>query len=183
MAVVWVDENGKEYKRGDKRDDGYIFTGLRKHPSGNVRPKFLSPIAFDKRMRGQKAYYQRPEQVRKSNQRHMFKYHNDPIYRLMHNQRKRVSIAFKRLADGHKSIHTMRLIGCKQSDLKKHIESQFVDGMNWDNYGSEWHVDHIIPISWFDLTNESCQRVAFHFTNMKPLWKEENMKKGARYSG
>ena len=77
----------------------------------------------------------------------------------------------------------MRLIGCKQDELKKHIESQFVDGMNWNNYGSEWHVDHIIPISWFDLTNEKCQLIAFNFTNMKPLWAEENIKKGARYAG
>ena len=183
MAIVWIDENGKEYKRGDKREDGFVFVSLRKQPSGNVRPKFLSPSAFEKRMMKQKEFYKSPEQIRKSNERHMRKYNNDPLYKLRHNQRKRISTAFKRLADGHKSMSTMRLIGCKQDELKRHIESQFLDGMNWDNYGTAWHVDHIIPISWFDLTNEKCQLIAFNFNNMKPLWAEENMKKGARYSG
>ena len=184
MAVVYIDENGKKYKRGDKREDGYIFTGMRKQPSGNIKPKFLSPEAFEKRMKSQYEYYRKPEQVAKSSKRHINKYRTDPIYRLRHNQRKRISIAFERVnKKHHKSMKSMRLIGCTQEELVQHIEAQFQKGMSWNNYGSKWHVDHIIPISWFDLSSEMCQKIAFGYKNLQPLWKKENLLKGARYYG
>jgi formylglycine-generating enzyme required for sulfatase activity len=50
-------------------------------------------------------------------------------------------------------------------------------GMNWDNHGSCWEIDHIIPIAHFDLTNAEEQQKAFHFTNLQPLyWKENRIK-------
>lgn len=184
MAIVYKDENGRTYKRGDKREDGFIFVSMRKQPSGAVYPKFLSPEAFEKRKKGQSEYYKRPEQRKKSTERHLHNYRTNPIYRLKHNQRKRISIAFDRVNNKHhKSITSMRLIGCTQEELIKHIESKFENGMNWDNYGKVWHVDHIIPISWFDLSNKNCQKIAFNFNNLQPLWKHENLKKGARYCG
>lgn len=57
------------------------------------------------------------------------------------------------------------------------------DGMTWENYGYDgWHIDHIKPISLFDLTKESEIRAACHYTNLQPLWAEDNMKKGAKYN-
>jgi len=54
--------------------------------------------------------------------------------------------------------------------------------MTWDNYG-KWHVDHIIPISSFNLTLETEVEKCFHFTNLQPLWAKDNLKKGQSYSG
>ena len=48
--------------------------------------------------------------------------------------------------------------------------------MTWDNYG-KWHVDHIIPVSRFDLTDPEQQKICFHFTNLQPLWGGENIGK------
>ena len=74
-----------------------------------------------------------------------------------------------------------KLLGCTVSFFMKHIESQWKEGMTWDNYGYRgWHIDHIIPCSAFDLTKEEEQKKCFHYTNQQPLWAEENMKKGAK---
>jgi hypothetical protein len=72
-----------------------------------------------------------------------------------------------------------RLIGCTVQDLRDHMESQFKDGMTWNNYGQRgWHVDHIIPLSKFDLSDENQRAIAMHYTNLQPLWWRDNIKKG-----
>jgi len=52
--------------------------------------------------------------------------------------------------------------------------------MNWENQG-EWHVDHIRPICSFDMTIEEEQIKCFHYSNLQPLWAEDNLKKGGSY--
>ena len=49
--------------------------------------------------------------------------------------------------------------------------------MTWENYG-KWHVDHIVPISKFNLKNPEERNKCFHYTNLQPLWAKENMMKG-----
>lgn len=60
-----------------------------------------------------------------------------------------------------------------------HLESLFKPGMSWENHG-EWHIDHILPLASFDLTDEQQAAKACHYTNLQPLWASENMSKGAR---
>jgi hypothetical protein len=81
---------------------------------------------------------------------------------------------------GIKSAGTMELTGCSIEQLKIHIQSQFHRGMHWNNYGTCWHIDHKIPCSAFDLFDPAQQRKCFHFTNLQPLWKVENLAKGDR---
>ena len=63
--------------------------------------------------------------------------------------------------------------------LKEHLESQFIDGMGWDNR-VEWHIDHIIPLS-SAKTEDELYRLC-HYTNLQPLWAEDNLKKGNKFS-
>ena len=63
-------------------------------------------------------------------------------------------------------------------DLKKHITSKFEEGMSWVDR-SAWHIDHIIPVKDFDLTNESELLRCYHHTNLKPVWATANLEKGA----
>lgn len=82
---------------------------------------------------------------------------------------------------GYKSDKTEKLIGITIKELKLYIEKQFKDDMTWDNYGFYgWHIDHIIPLSSFDLTKAEEQKKAFHYTNLQPLWAKENMQKGSK---
>jgi len=99
----------------------------------------------------------------------------DPVYRLTLNLRRRLNLA---LSGKNKSSSTIKLLGCTFEHARSHLESQFTDGMNWNNYGVHgWHVDHIIPCASFDLTDPEQQRQCFNYTNLQPLWAEDNLRK------
>lgn len=69
-------------------------------------------------------------------------------------------------------------LGCTCEELKHHLESKFQEGMSWDNYGrTGWHIDHIIPLWSFDLTNRKEFVRAVHYTNLQPLWAVDNIRK------
>ena len=73
-------------------------------------------------------------------------------------------------------------LGCSIEELKIHLENQFEEGMTWDNWKPDgWHIDHKKPLSLFDLTDREQFLEACHYTNLQPLWWEENLKKGAKY--
>jgi len=77
-----------------------------------------------------------------------------------------------------------RDLGCTIECLKQYLEEKFYDRgngeiMNWDNYGLRgWHIDHIIPLSSFNLSNREEFLKACHYTNLQPMWAEENYAKG-----
>lgn len=78
---------------------------------------------------------------------------------------------------------TEQLIGCTIDELKIHIQNQFQDGMTWGNWKTNgWHVDHNIPLSWFNLENENCRKIAFSYKNMQPLWGVDNIRKKNYFS-
>ena len=99
----------------------------------------------------------------------------DPGYKVRRNLSSRIGKALRR-STTRKSKPTMKLIGCGLKELKEHLQSKFKDGMNWNNYG-QWHVDHIIPCAHFNLVFSSQQEACFHYSNLQPLWAEENIKK------
>jgi len=80
-----------------------------------------------------------------------------------------------------KAATTMKLVGCAIDELMLHLQNQFREGMSWNNYGPIWHIDHIRPCASFDLTDPEQQKVCFHFSNLQPLFGEENLKKGKKY--
>lgn len=67
-------------------------------------------------------------------------------------------------------------LGCSIDELKKYLESKFQPGMTWENIG-EWHIDHVKPLSQFDLTIREQFLEACHYTNLQPLWAADNLKK------
>jgi hypothetical protein len=83
----------------------------------------------------------------------------------------------RRIRPGFKSESTGKILGCTIEHCCNHLESQFAEGMTWDNYG-EWHIDHIIPCAFFDLTKPSHQKVCFNWQNLQPLWESDNCSKG-----
>ena len=113
------------------------------------------------------------------------------------NQRKRTDHVFKLVCTVRSRIATalsasrlkgrrvtargaLRYLGCPFDDFARHIESQFTDGMSWENFGkSGWHVDHIYPLGRADLTDPVELLAAFNWRNCRPLWGVENMVKQA----
>jgi hypothetical protein len=110
----------------------------------------------------------------KRNEKTRLKYKTDPSYRLKTNCRNRIS-AFLKSKKG--SVKSADLIGCTLEELKQYIGSMFKPGMNWENYGSVWHVDHIMPIASFELSDIEQIKRCFHYTNLQPLFAVDNLKK------
>jgi len=106
----------------------------------------------------------------------------DPTYRLIISLRSRVRHA---LRGKSKSKSTMGLIGCTIDELWLHLEKQFQTGMTRENHGfgvGFWHVDHKKPCAAFCLSVPEQQKICFHYTNLQPLWHEDNLSKGAKYN-
>ena len=95
----------------------------------------------------------------------------------------RISANIRNSLDGNKNgYHWEELVDFTIEELEKHLESQFQEGMTWENYG-EWHIDHIKPVSLFQF--ESYEDTDFKecwcLENLQPLWAEDNLKKNNRW--
>ena len=126
-----------------------------------------------------KEYYIKNKEyiVKKSTERTTKKRKNEPLFRLLCNLRRRTNYAFKNV-NANKTKSTKDLLGCEFDLAKIHIENKFTKGMNWENYG-KWHIDHIIPLC--SAENESELKKLCHYTNLQPLWAEDNLSKGGKY--
>lgn len=85
------------------------------------------------------------------------------------------------LTKGKMGKRTFGILGYTVSELKVHLERQFLPGMSWDNYG-EWHVDHIVPVSSFQYESydDPDFKACWALTNLRPLWSKDNISKHAK---
>ncbi len=84
-----------------------------------------------------------------------------------------------------KGTKTEVLLGCNIEVFRKHLENNFSKGMLWDNYGNgkgRWNIDHIKPVSLFNLDCIEQQKEAFNYKNCQPMWAIDNIKKGAKWN-
>lgn len=109
--------------------------------------------------------------VERRNQYQKQRLQSDPLFKMSHNIRKRL-YEYSKLKG---SSRTWDLLGCSPIELRDWLEGQFKDGMNWDNQG-QWHIDHILPLCAAE--NEEDFKILAHYTNLQPLWAEDNLKKG-----
>jgi hypothetical protein len=102
--------------------------------------------------------------------------HNDPIFKLHH----LLSSGFYHWIKGHtKTCRTEQYVGCTYKELLDHLESQFEEGMTWENHGrgdDKWQVDHFKAQSRFDPTIEEEAFKCWHYTNLQPMWAEINIR-------
>lgn len=98
-----------------------------------------------------------------------------PQFRLSMNLRTRVIKAMK---NNSKVGSAVRDLGCSIEYFKSYLESKFEPGMTWENYGRKgWHLDHVIPLCNFNLVNRDEFLKAIHYTNIQPLWADDNHRK------
>lgn len=105
------------------------------------------------------------EQCRERDKGYYYKHHEQKLQALQRSNTQKIATS-------------LNLVGCSAAQLFHHIERQFVKGMTWENRHL-WHIDHIRPCAQFDLTDPAQQRACFHFTNLRPLWKKQNLEKRA----
>jgi hypothetical protein len=112
-------------------------------------------------------------------------YESQPWRKMVARMRGRIHTALK-LQSVNKTDSTMRLVGMSGMELMVYLLSHpaNIDGrFTAANYGKEWSIDHIVPLAYFDLTSNSEQKKAFHFSNCQPLGIRENMAKGSSFNG
>lgn len=137
---------------------------------------YLTDEIKERHRERQKKYYynniDKTRERRRNYQNNRFK--NDPEFRLSRNIRSRLYefLKFRKII---KRNTTEEIVGCTKEFLKEHIEKQFTEGMTWDLIGKHIHIDHIIPLSSAKTEEEIYQLC--HYTNLQPLWAEDNLKK------
>ncbi len=130
-----------------------------------------------------KEYMARPEVILRNRLRRRERKAKDPSYGMTQTLRSRMTKAVLRQG-GIKSKKSMELVGCSIQRLRAHLESQFEAGMTWENYGKYgWHIDHIRPCASFNLTKPEHQRICFHYSNLRPRWAKDNIRKGTTIAG
>lgn len=84
----------------------------------------------------------------------------------------------KALNRRYKAGSAVRDLGCSIEEFVTYLSNKFLLGMTWATYGrTGWHIDHIQPLSSFDLTDFKQLQIALHYTNLQPLWSEDNIRK------
>jgi hypothetical protein len=139
------------------------------------RKEALAKYNASEKARIAKAKYRKTEKNRIAQRR----FDATPQGKLRRSLRDRVRKVLKR-GKGVRPGSAVRDLGCSIEFFKAFIESQFIFGMSWANYG-HWHLDHIRPLASFDLTDRSQFLQAVHYTNYQPLWAEENKRKAAHH--
>lgn len=131
----------------------------------------------DYHRRYEAAYRNRRKQL------HNLKQKTDPQYRI----RRCLRGNLRRAVKNHGKVGSaVTLLGCSILALKERLEKLWLPGMNWDNYGrldkngTCWQIDHIKPLSSFDLTDQSQVAEACNYSNLAPLWAIDNRRKGSK---
>jgi len=142
--------------------------------ASNIYRKFCSKTCYksywkihpNRLIRDKKRQLEYKKARRKSSPEEKLKYNiSDRVRKLL---RKKKLKKDKRLKE---------VIGCSIFELKKHLENNFKNGMNWNNHTVKgWHIDHIKPLA-LAKTKEEIYSL-WHYTNLRPLWWIDNLKKG-----
>jgi len=120
------------------------------------------------------------EKRKEVSKRYQRKKREDNYYRILDAFRSSFYLMLKKNSASKK----FKLLKYNREDLIKRIESTWTEGMNWDNYGKNgWHIDHIKPLSSFDINKQEELNKAWDLNNLQALWASENLSKSSKYMG
>jgi hypothetical protein len=167
----------KKYRQAHKEEHAeYLSKYNDKHKDRiKIKEKEWREKNTDHIKEKQKNWYDknRRKKLRQNSEYRVSRMKNDPVFRLTMYLRSRMN----GLMRGYKDKKALELLGCTLVEYKTYLESRFYGVINWENYGTIWHLDHIIPCSAFDLRNPEEQNKCFHYTNTQPLLAKENLQK------
>lgn len=100
---------------------------------------------------------------------------DEPLDKIKRTIRGRIHYAYKAY-NLKKNKNTVEYLGCDSKQYFYYLLN-YNPEYNLNNYGKEWHIDHVIPLSKFDLNDEENKSIAFNWRNTMPLSKKENLAK------
>lgn len=98
------------------------------------------------------------------------------IYRIIHNLSTRIYMELNKL-NIKKTFKYTDILGCSIKEFEIYLLENMKEGMNFENYGKEWHVDHITAMCHFDFNKLEDIVNCCHYTNLQPLWAIDNWRK------
>jgi hypothetical protein len=122
-------------------------------------------------------YNEYTREWRKANPDYAKGYHKRPQRNMANRLRCRLRGVLKAIG-AERAARTFELLGCTLAEFKVHIETQFYGGMSWDDMN--FHLDHIKQVCTFDLTDPEQQKQCFHYTNIRPLTEDDNLRRPKR---
>lgn len=171
-------EKNKTLKRGEIRFDGMIFWVYQaecKNGEYWVTKEEYARLNDNKNARA-RIRNKTEESKKRKREYEKNRKANDELFRISKAMRTLISMSFKNKGI-IKNNKTAKILGCEFNEFLNHIQSQFQPNMSWDNR-SEWHIDHIVPLA-SAKSEEEILRLN-HYTNLRPLWAIENLKKGSK---
>lgn len=176
-AKLYYRNNSEKIKPKNRLYANEYYQNNREKCKENARKYLLSltPQEKEQLQKYKKAWRQANAEKLKQQRT---EYRKSPAGRLVRNVRNRMS---KKIGKIRKLVSISKSVGKTPSQLQVHIESLWLPGMSWENYGKEWHVDHIKPLAAFNLSDATQQAAANHYSNLQPLWAVDNLAKGAKY--
>lgn len=165
----------KIFKMGDVRDDGMVFWQYM--PNSKNGEIWLSKENFVRNKKAANARRRINSKTCKAkknrNEYEKKRKENDIVFRLSSSIRTLICVCIKN-KNFKKDTKTTQILGCTIPEFKKHIESQFLSGMSWENRNL-WHLDHIMPVSMAKTYDEVVR--LNHYKNLRPMWASDNLRK------
>lgn len=157
------------------RDEYRARPGGKEEKAEKQRQYRAKPEVRETDLERQRQYRKRPDVMTKKNAYDRQMYASYVTFKLEKVLRARLHHALKKKS---KCGSAVKLLGCTTEEARIHIENQFQDGMSWSNWNMHgWHLDHRLPVSFFNLQDPAQLAVAFHFSNLQPLWAFDNLSK------
>lgn len=183
-GFTWIYEWHKEQSRRKSLERYYSMTKEErdehnKRCAANHKKRMANnPEAQKRQLKNQEKWRKKnPDKQRECVKKSIAKRKkNDPGFKMQLNMRRRYRDIMKLTRNGGSTRHIDDL-GCSTKEFNKIIEAKFTNGMTWDNYGTYWHLDHILPCAIFDHQDEKQRKQCWHWTNFQPLEAAKNMAK------
>lgn len=83
-------------------------------------------------------------------------------------EKKKWQITFRRyVLEKNPSPAYAPFFGLDIENLRRWLELQFDEDISWENFGERWHFGHVVPVSYFDMTNEQECKTCWNFVNIR----------------
>ena len=181
LKKIYRDKNKEKIKEYMKE---YRQTGKYLKKRKRYNDKYNSKERTQKKRKEYRKIYNQREKIKKRRRVREKEERKCPLVRIGHSvsASMRGSLKAKNLSKNKR--HWEDIVGYTVQELKEHLEKLFQQGMNWNNYG-EWHIDHIIPQSFFKYNsiNDVEFKYCWSLHNLQPLWAEDNLIKADKIKG
>lgn len=148
----------------------FYFNGVCEQGHLAVRELSTGRCIVCKSDRSKKYYSENKEKIKKRAVELMkTKYSKDPKFKAAKIARTHLQrvISYAKLS---KNKGTFDILGYTAEEFRLNMESKFKDGMSWENYGSDWHVDHIKAVALFDLIDLKDVALVNSLDNLEPVF-------------